>query len=242
METTLEEADASFSATTKNVALAGDVESNLRTVGGGLGAAGLGGVERGIGMAAEAPAVIEALPRLKESFKGMPATIDAASAALGMSSTAFMGIGIAIAAALVAFKIFTNGINKANDEIKRASELTEESTRVEYQGEEAARQRIAAAKEEIAVQQEVSDQNRKIAADHREYNEGRVDFFDYVYTDQEETALKLAKAAEKTIAYEQDMVDTLVEEFGPAILDTANITSDASNTMSENGVGGGKIN
>jgi hypothetical protein len=83
-QTALQLADERFSQTSRQVALAGDVESGARTVGGALGAFGATGAERGIAQVSEIPAVIEALPRLKVAFQGLPQTISAAAGAIGI--------------------------------------------------------------------------------------------------------------------------------------------------------------
>jgi hypothetical protein len=65
----IELADKRFSEASRNAALAGDVESNVRTVGGAIGRFGGGALESKIGGGAEVFAVVEAIPRLKAAAK-----------------------------------------------------------------------------------------------------------------------------------------------------------------------------
>lgn len=95
LQTALDQADRRFSQTSQNVALAGDAESNLRTVGGAIGAFGGQGAEQAIGAGAEIFAVTEALPRLKESLAAFPQTATAAAQALGTTTGALGALGVA---------------------------------------------------------------------------------------------------------------------------------------------------
>jgi chromosome segregation ATPase len=97
-------ANDQFDRTSRGVSLAGDVESNLRTVGGAAGAFGATGIERGISQVAEVPALIEALPRLKDAFVGLPAVVDTAAQALGaggIAFTAFAAVAIAVVSSIL---------------------------------------------------------------------------------------------------------------------------------------------
>lgn len=124
------EAQEKFDRTSQGVALAGDVESNLRTVGGAAGAFGLGGVERGIGAAAEIPAVIEALPRLKESLVGLPAAAQQAAQAIGLSSgTALIGAIGGITIVAIAASAAMKEYQKAIDENKTAIQAAVDTIR-----------------------------------------------------------------------------------------------------------------
>lgn len=110
-----------FDRTSKDVSLAGDAESGLRTIGGGIGAFGGSGAESAIGKGAELFATIEAVPRIKEAFAGMPQTINAAGAALGTSGAGFIGAlgitAIAVGAVALAFKKFSDDAKKQADEL-----------------------------------------------------------------------------------------------------------------------------
>lgn len=96
-----------FDQTSRDVALAGDVESNLRTVGGTLGAFGGAGAEGAIGKGAEIFAVVEALPRLKEAAAGLPQTFGAAATAMGTSKAALGGFIGGLAALGIAMQLAT---------------------------------------------------------------------------------------------------------------------------------------
>lgn len=100
-------AQGRFDVTSRNVALAGDVESQLRTLTGGIGAIG-GGVgqqlEQSINIGAEGFASLEALPKLKEAFKGLPDVVNSAASALGTSGAGLIGSIGAVAIAVVALQ------------------------------------------------------------------------------------------------------------------------------------------
>lgn len=127
-----------FDQTSKDVSLGGDVESNARTIGGAFGAFGLTGAEQGISKLAELPAVIEALPRLKEALGGLPQTIFAAVDSLGpagLAFTAFAGVAIAVATALGAeaqknadkVGALIDNLRELNQEIANGSLTTDEA-------------------------------------------------------------------------------------------------------------------
>jgi uncharacterized protein YoxC len=103
-----------FQTVSNNVALAGDAESAINTIGGAAGAFGGTGVQQALGGGAEVFAVIEAAPRLKEAFAGLPATIGSAVTALGP-------VGLAFAAVSVALFAVGSAAQKAAEDVKRAT-------------------------------------------------------------------------------------------------------------------------
>ena len=83
-----------FDNVSRNVGLAGDVQSNLGALGGiagGLGGSAGGQVGQGIGVAGEFAALIEEAPRLKSALAGLPSTINSAVGALGASGVGLIG-------------------------------------------------------------------------------------------------------------------------------------------------------
>jgi len=116
-----------FDVTSRQVALAGDVESNVRTVGGAIGAFGGTGVEGSIARAAEIPAVIEALPRLQDAIAGMPETITKFRTSLGLSGKGMLAAGGAAIALAVAMKVLGDEaqkqVDRVNNEVDQAKEL-----------------------------------------------------------------------------------------------------------------------
>jgi fused signal recognition particle receptor len=122
-----QEADIAFSRASKDVALAGDVESNIRTLGGAIGAMGgeAGRATEGIiAIGAEFPAVVEAAGRLPAALKGFPASMQAAVTAItGMEvSVAALSIAagvfvVAAAAAAFALKGLSDASNEAADKV-----------------------------------------------------------------------------------------------------------------------------
>lgn len=107
-----------FDAVSRDVGLAGDVQSNLGAVGGLAGAAGLPGAG-GVGVAGELVALVEELPRLKAAVQGMPATIQAAGMALGGTGAGLVG---ALGIAAVAIGAVAIAARVAADQIKQAAQ------------------------------------------------------------------------------------------------------------------------
>lgn len=89
-----------FDKVSRDVALAGDVQSNLGAISGLAGAAGAGGLGQGIGIAGELIVLTEELPRLKTAVQGLPAAANAAGKALGLGGAG--GLVGALGAAAVA--------------------------------------------------------------------------------------------------------------------------------------------
>lgn len=112
-----------FDTTSRQVALAGDVQSNLGAVSGLLGSAGAGGAAQGVGIAGELIVLTEELPRLKEAIRGMPAAANAAGQALGLGGAkgliGAMGVtAIAVAAVSVAFNHASKQIDAAKEALQ----------------------------------------------------------------------------------------------------------------------------
>ncbi|GAF96872.1 unnamed protein product, partial [marine sediment metagenome] len=95
LEAQQREADSAggkFDKARKDVELAGDFESQIRTVGGAADVAGLGGVGKVAGGLGEIGALTEALPLLKASAAGLPDAARAAATALGPGGLALGGV------------------------------------------------------------------------------------------------------------------------------------------------------
>ena len=119
-----EKATERFDKASQGAALAGDVESNLRTVGGAAGA--LGGsagaaVEKGVAGAGELFAVVEAAPRLKAAFAGMPSVLASAAASLGPGGLIAVGLAAGAAAAVAAWKHFNKAVEEGLKSLAAAS-------------------------------------------------------------------------------------------------------------------------
>lgn len=116
-----------FDEVSKQVALAGDFQSNLGALRGLADIAGAGGVGQGVGVAGEVIALLEELPRLKEAASGLPSVIGAAASALGTSTTGLIGTlgaaGIAVAAVAVASQI---ALQRAEEARKFAERVAQE--------------------------------------------------------------------------------------------------------------------
>lgn len=121
LQSSLDAANDRFSRVSNDVALAGDAESALRTVGGAASAFGGQGVGQAIGVGAELFAVTEALPRLKTALAAFPQTAGAAAAALGTTTGRLATLG----AATVALGIITQiAINNQQKYTAQAQGLT----------------------------------------------------------------------------------------------------------------------
>lgn len=93
-----------FDQVSRNVALAGDAQSNLGALSGLAGAAGFGGASQGLGLAGEVIVLVEELPRLKVALQGLPAAAQAAWDAIGTRGVVAFGLaGVAVGAAALAF-------------------------------------------------------------------------------------------------------------------------------------------
>jgi DNA repair exonuclease SbcCD ATPase subunit len=121
---TLSARTENFDRVSRDVGLAGDVQSNLGAASSLSSMAGLGGVGQGIGAVGELSALVEELPRLKTAVQGMPATINAAGAALGTSGVGLIGAlgiaAVAIAAVGVAWKRFMKQVQESVDFLNHA--------------------------------------------------------------------------------------------------------------------------
>lgn len=112
-------ANDAFQRTSEGVALAGDVESGLRTIGGAAGFFGATGVERALAGGGEIFATIEALPRLKTALAGMPQVIENVIASIGVGGAVGGAVAIgAIAALSFAINKFTENTRKRADELQ----------------------------------------------------------------------------------------------------------------------------
>jgi hypothetical protein len=119
-----------FDITRKKVELAGDFETQARTLGGAAGFAGFAGGEQLGAVAGELGAVTEALPLLKETIAGLPLAATGAATALGLTRAQLLAIGGVVAAVGVAFKLATDAANaqkKALEEnAQRAKDINAE--------------------------------------------------------------------------------------------------------------------
>ena len=151
-----------FDRVSKNVALAGDVQSNLGALRGLAGVVGAGGVGEGIGAAGELVALVEELPRLKAALEGMPQVIQAASQALGPTGIGLVGALVALAGAVA----FFNAQNeKASQTVKDLIATQEEYYRVVSKGTtEQLQSAIDAQRAEAEILRARIDENRRIFA------------------------------------------------------------------------------
>lgn len=106
-----------FDLVSRDVQLAGDVQSNLGALRGLSGLAGQSNLATGLDVAGEVAALTEELPRLKTALSGFPDTIGAAISAIGPAGLA---AGAGLTAAIV-------GLAAVADHARRAFEENEEA-------------------------------------------------------------------------------------------------------------------
>jgi hypothetical protein len=203
LDAQLRSADEAFSKTSQNVALAGDTESSLRTVGGAIGSFGGTGVEQAIGGASELLAVVEALPKLKEAASALPATMNAAGASFGVSGLAF-GAALGVAAVAIGAAVFA--INMYNDSVKDQVAAIEASTKARRAADEFAVSGATTADakkrlEELEQLQKYSHE-RQLRAEE-EYQDSKYNLLQKWFGDDEEAALERIQA-EKDLRIEQE--------------------------------------
>lgn len=119
-----------FDRVSRDVSLAGDVQSNLGAISGLAGAAGFSGGAQAIGVAGEITALTEELPRLKTAIAGMPGVISSAVSALG----GIGGVGLigALGAVTIGTIAFIDALNRS-----RAARAEEAREILELRAEEA---------------------------------------------------------------------------------------------------------
>ena len=145
-----------FDRTSQGVALAGDVESNLRTVGGAAGAFGFSGAERLTSQASEIFAVTEAIPRLKESFAGMPAVLAQVESSVGAAGLAFAGIAVAAVIAKAVADTIVAEWQRVAETVKSDAETLRQTN-----------QEIAQGLTSEGLQQKIDDLNRSRQAEEQ---------------------------------------------------------------------------
>lgn len=152
-----------FDRVSKNVALAGDVQSNLGALRGITGLAGASGLSGGIGAAGELVALAEELPRLKAALAGMPDVARSAAAALGPGGIGLGAvlIGLGVAAALIV-RQNQDAIDKLNERIAKEYEYNEITARLTQQQ---IQDQITAKQKEVEVAQANLEDQRRISAE-----------------------------------------------------------------------------
>lgn len=155
----LEDLDERFSAISNQVGQAGDIESNIRSLGGTAGALGAGGAEKGVAVLAEGFAALEAAPKLSAAIRGLPDIVSKSSEALGLAGFAgklqelIPGLGagsaslLALGAAVLPIAAVIGAATFAFSQLKKISEEAAEAQRREIEARQLA----------IETQRELSD-------------------------------------------------------------------------------------
>jgi hypothetical protein len=219
-----------FDVVSREVGSLGDVESGVRTIGGGLEAAGFGEVGAGIGVLAEVPAVAEALPRLAESAKAAPAALKAAGTSLLSMGPAGAAAAAAVAVAAVAFHFASKAIQKDAEEAKRVGNALIEVNALVIQGDrEALQARADTAQQSIDI---AKTNQLELEALAKEADRGIQvsDFLDPFVTTAEDELKNLAKEQEEIAKQEQAVLDRLREE---GIEPLAEATDDVTDSLDD---------
>ena len=213
----LEQAEGSAESLTDSLS---DMDNAAPSGGGRVGGAGgragrSRGLGRGVGqlgrgLGGDLGNTVSQVGQLGQQAELLAGSSSKAALALG-------GAGIALAAVSIATQLWQKHLDEANDEITRSLGVTEDLSRVIAQGSDAAADRIAEARAEIVVQEQVRDAARADAEANKALN---LDFFDII-TSAEETASRAADAADDIIKSEQEIIDSLLNEFGPALEEVA---------------------
>lgn len=144
-----------FDAISRQVALAGDFQSNLGALRGLTGAAGLTGVAGGLDIAGEFVVLAEELPRLKTSLEGLPQTISAAAQAIGGTNIGLIGgIALLTGALLLMRRESQKSVEALRKEFETrrdAIEFIKEATTEEI------RERLEATQRQVAATREFRD-------------------------------------------------------------------------------------
>lgn len=116
-------ADQRFGDLSRQVGLAGDVQSNLGALRGLSGIAGLGGVSSGVGAAGEIAALVEELPRLKFAASQLPDVISTTVSEIGGKGVGLIG---AFGALAVVTTLVAKAAEKHRQEVRRQYEAEQE--------------------------------------------------------------------------------------------------------------------
>ncbi len=183
---------------------------------------GIGQLGRGIG--GDLGNTVSQVGQLGQQAELLAGNSSKAALALG-------GAGIALAAISIGVKLFQNHLDKANEEFTRSLGVLEDLARVTAQGSDAASARVAQSRAEIAIQEQLRDEAQKTVDQHQQSKSvfsdvlrvivptiGALDLFT---TGLDETAEAAVDAADDIIKSEQEVIDGLINEFGPALEDMA---------------------
>lgn len=203
---------------------AGEVGGRIGQAAGAAGRLGLGGeVGQGLGIGQSVFELGQALPELRTGFTDL-------AGSMGLSTKQLAGAGIAAVALGIAVKVFGDIAKKEADRVREESRIVEETAQARVEGINAAADQIKALREVNRVQTEVIEFNKKVVQDFRdEFN--FTDLFAAVVTDGEDAAQALVRSGQATIGSNNDLIDNLVEEFGPAVLELADMVEGASGTI-----------
>ncbi|MBL8118780.1 MAG: hypothetical protein JNJ78_14705, partial [Anaerolineae bacterium] len=155
-----------FDAVSRQVALAGDVQSNLGALRGLTGLAGAGGLSGAIGGLGEVVALAEELPRLKAAAAGLPDVLKAATQTIGVGGAGMIG---ALGALAIAFALAQAAAQKARQAAESEIDARERALRLIVDGnQETIQARINELAKQRDVNQAIADDNRRLFEQFRE--------------------------------------------------------------------------
>lgn len=154
-----------FDQVSRNVGLAGDVQSNLGAVGALSGIAGGAGVDKGVTAVGEVFALLEEAPRLASALRGLPATISSSVQALGGAGIGLIGAMGALTAVFVL----------ATQAGQRAREATQERLTAEREINDLL---ITGTREEIEARREQLETQRQGAQQFRDEARSAIEAYD----------------------------------------------------------------
>lgn len=157
-----------FDRVSRDVGLAGDVQSNLGAIAGLAGASGATGLASGVGIAGELIVLTEELPRLKTALQGLPQTVSAAASALGTTSGALVGLGAALLGLGVAIAFARNQAANSTIANNNLIESLRNEIALRTEAGQLTSDEIADRREQLAAQLEVAQAQAQVAQQTRD--------------------------------------------------------------------------
>ncbi|MGB1285118.1 MAG: hypothetical protein ACPG7F_01180 [Aggregatilineales bacterium] len=147
-----------FDSVSRDVGLAGDVQSNLGAIQ-GIGSAA--GVDTGaVGLVGEVVVLAEELPRLKTSLAGLPNTVNAAAKALNTTPAALGALGAGVLALVAVLAIAQQQAQASRETIQATFNALERENEIRQETSVLTSKEIQTKLEEARAKQELAQQNR----------------------------------------------------------------------------------
>jgi hypothetical protein len=235
LEDQIKRLNDTFDETSRQVGSFGDIQSNIGAVRGIAGAAGLGGVDVGLGVAGEVVALGEELPRLKDALKAAGPAVQVTTDAIGLGGLAggfqalfpalgATGASIAALSAVALPLIAIGGLLALSfSKIAEQQERVIQFTRLQFEAQAEVEKLLregATTDEFLASRQQAVDDLRDAEARLQQAREGRADAGSFT------AAREFERIIEET---QQEVLDAGVRlnEFNNAVFDTELAANDA---------------